>query len=95
MRSHVRVVDEDGDVGYYKPGVYRHFNAAGELLYVGCSINPLARQLAHHWKRWILESVRIEIQWCKSRAQAKRLERKVIAAELPKYNVAHKPKAHP
>lgn len=76
-----------GDRGT-KTALYRHFDAAGALLYVGISLHSIERTMAHrvgaHWYRSI---ARIEIQWLPSRADAMRAEREAITNERPLHNI--------
>jgi len=70
--------------------LYRHFNAAGELLYVGISLNPFARLNGHaHMSHWSDDIVRIEIERHPSRDAAEAAERAAIAAEKPRHNFRH------
>jgi hypothetical protein len=68
--------------------LYRHFNADGDLLYVGVSLSALARQVSHRRSHWAHEIVRIEIEYCADRKEAERLEALAILAEKPRYNVS-------
>ena len=70
--------------------LYRHFDADGRLLYVGISLNAIARLTQHrltaHWFRSI---ARIEIEWHESRELAEAAEREAIKQERPAHNVVH------
>jgi predicted GIY-YIG superfamily endonuclease len=70
--------------------LYRHFNASGELLYVGISLNSVAR-LAQHRDRsaWFGEIVRIEIEAFETKEAAIQAEIIAIWKERPKYNIRH------
>jgi hypothetical protein len=67
--------------------VYRHVNAAGETIYIGCSINPMARFGMHRGKSpWATQVVSIAIEWFPSQDAALAEERRLIATEKPIYN---------
>lgn len=68
--------------------VYRHFDAAGLLLYVGCTANPLARTSNHASQaRWFRQVVRIEIEHFDSDNEAMAAEAEAIRSERPLFNV--------
>lgn len=71
-----------------RAALYRLYNAAGELLYIGMSDNPSRRFVEHAtsqpWRRKI--SVRETGAWYESRAEAHEAEMKAIRAEAPRYN---------
>lgn len=72
-------------IKYY--AVYRHLNAAGETLYIGCSSNPFMRFAGHLSKSsWVTDVVGVEIQWFQSRDEALREEKRLILAERPPNN---------
>lgn len=68
--------------------VYRHFDAAGALLYVGVSLSAIQR-LAQHAdnSHWFAQIARVEIQNFNSREEALAAERRAIADESPKHNI--------
>lgn len=70
--------------------LYRHFDKDGRLLYVGISLNAVARLAQHrgvaHWFRSI---ARIEIEWHPTREDACAAEIEAIREELPMHNVIH------
>lgn len=68
--------------------LYRHYDTAGTLLYVGISLNAMARTVQHRdASRWYDESVRMEIQRFPSRRDLLLAEREAIRKEKPKYNI--------
>jgi hypothetical protein len=70
-----------------KGAVYRHINAAGETLYIGCSINPMARFMTHRSQSsWATEVVRIDVIWFATHAEALAEELRLIRAEDPPHN---------
>lgn len=70
--------------------LYRHFDAAGVLLYVGISDAPVDRGKDHaRYSDWVQYAARIEAEWLDSRQAAEREERKAIRTERPIFNVAH------
>lgn len=68
--------------------VYRHFDSAGALLYVGVSLSTIQRlgQHADH-SAWFKSIARVEIQHFETRELALKAERDAIIAENPKYNI--------
>lgn len=75
-----------------RTAVYRLFDANGELLYVGCSLNPPARCEKHSkHKPWWHEVADRADEWHDTRAEAEAAEKLAIQTENPKYNVCHTP----
>lgn len=69
--------------------VYRVFNVAGALLYVGISDNPKRRFAQHHdEKYWWVDVARWEITWFPDRETALAEEARAIVEETPAYNLA-------
>lgn len=69
--------------------LYRMFDAAGQLLYVGISARALGRWEAHrHDKSWWSEVDRITVEHFPSREEALAAETAAIIAERPRYNIA-------
>lgn len=73
--------------------VYRHFDATGQLLYVGCAANPSAR-MGQHVSRspWATSVTLITVQWHPNKAAALEAETAAIAAESPVFNRLHHPR---
>lgn len=70
--------------------LYRHFNSAGMLLYVGVSLNYLVRTSQHaSTAEWYEEVVNITIEAFQNREAALKAEKKAIKNENPKYNQHH------
>lgn len=71
-----------------KPGyVYRAFDAAGELLYIGCTIKPSSRFTQHQSEKdWWPEVASITLECHESREAALSVERVAIAKERPRLN---------
>jgi predicted GIY-YIG superfamily endonuclease len=69
--------------------LYRLYDADGALLYVGVSVNPVAR-LIHHKraKDWYHDIAKIVIEKHATREAAYAAERKAIREENPKHNMA-------
>jgi len=67
--------------------LYRHFNAEGQLLYVGVSLRSMKR-LAEHKNNsdWFNEITRVDIEHFSDRKTAMDAERKAVQEENPKYN---------
>lgn len=75
--------------------LYRHFDAAGNLLYVGISIQPFTRTEQHSRnKQWWPSIATISIEWFDDREAALTAERDAIANEYPRHNVVHVPTAN-
>jgi predicted GIY-YIG superfamily endonuclease len=78
-----------------RPGaVYRHYNAAGDLLYIGSSYDPAKRIGGHRcdprsW--WSREIDTIKVQWFDTIREARNAEKRAIEAEQPPYNKLHNP----
>lgn len=72
--------------------VYRFYNAAGELLYVGKTVDVAARFAQHAAsKDWWpeVEMRRTLVTWHPSEAEALRVEEREIKTTLPRYNRQH------
>lgn len=79
-----------------RTALYRHFDADGRLLYVGISLNAVARLCQHRRDaHWFGDIARIDIEWHPSRTAADKAEREAIVAECPLHNVAHAPTLDP
>lgn len=67
--------------------LYRHFDAAGQLLYVGISSLSTVR-LGQHRSRapWFEQIATITIERFKTEESARNAERNAIAAERPQFN---------
>lgn len=80
---------DDGVVDLNKPGyLYRHFDKDGALLYVGVSINAVARLGQHkQGSQWFGEISHIEIEKWPTMRAALREELAAIAIECPVHNV--------
>lgn len=76
-----------------RTALYRHYDAAGNLLYVGISDCLSKRDKSHsatsHWHHKVN---RTETVWCSCREHAKALEAVAIRFEGPQFNVCHTPK---
>jgi len=69
--------------------VYRHFNQAGELLYIGAAQNGFKRLLIHRDKSfWFHEVAVVTIEHFATREEASAAEHSAIASENPRYNVS-------
>lgn len=75
-----------------EPGfhLYRHFDAAGQLLYVGVSINALTRLAAHRQSaHWFWRIAKVEVTNWKTREASLAAERRAIRDEGPLFNIVH------
>lgn len=68
--------------------VYRCFDAEGQLLYVGCSINPYKRVAEHRVEHhgWVWYLARFTVTVYPDRASAEWAEREAIRTENPLWN---------
>jgi predicted GIY-YIG superfamily endonuclease len=70
--------------------VYRVYDLAGNLLYIGVSVDPDARFRNHKNRaEWTGKHHHHELTWYLNRADAEAAETAAIKAEHPKYNVQH------
>lgn len=70
--------------------VYRMYNAAGDLLYIGCSPDPCGRWQEHSkFKPWGRTVTTISVEWFDSKAEALEAEKAAIQAEAPEWNIHH------
>lgn len=76
--------------------VYRFFNSAGDLLYIGTT-EDFARRSAQHraLREWWPEVASHTIEEHSTRQAAEQAERAAIFAENPRYNVADHPQHRP
>lgn len=68
--------------------VYRIYNAADELLYVGITNDLIIRWIGHRSDKlwWRTEAHRYDVRWYPDRDVAKAEEKQAIITEGPKYN---------
>jgi len=72
--------------------LYRHFDSAKNLLYVGISLSTVSRLSQHRRSsRWADEIASIEIERFPNLALAAEAEKHAIIVEKPKWNQVHKP----
>ncbi|MER8158139.1 hypothetical protein [Streptomyces sp. NPDC094472] len=71
--------------------MYRLYDAAGTLLYIGSAYDPEARCKAHRNKPWWPEVARRAEEWFDFRGCAYKEEMKAIASEGPKHNAMGSP----
>lgn len=70
--------------------LYRHFNAAGELLYVGISLTATKRMSEHsRASKWFGEVANISVTHYPDRESALTAEAHAIKTEKPKHNSKH------
>jgi len=74
--------------------LYRHYDAANTLLYVGVSLNALLRLQQHKTSHWFDDITRVDIQKFASRQEVLEAERVAITSEHPVHNIKRpKPKS--
>ncbi len=67
--------------------VYRIWSASDELLYIGCSVNPLSRIMEHSkYKAWCVAIDRVTVQWFDNKPEAQAAEKAAIQSENPTWN---------
>ena len=67
--------------------VYRFFDSAGILLYVGCTSDPKKRCVCHRTQStWAMQIERVNVKWFPGWLQAARAEAEAIMNERPKHN---------
>jgi predicted GIY-YIG superfamily endonuclease len=75
--------------------LYRHFDKAGTLLYIGVTLDPLRRTIAHRTRaHWWAEVATITLERYADRRTALEAEVAAIKAERPTHNV-HKNRIAP
>lgn len=73
-----------------KTALYRHFDAAGALLYVGISVSAASRLEQHmRGSEWAAEITAVRIEYLPTREAALSAERAAIIAEVPAWNKAY------
>lgn len=78
---------EESVVNIRECSVYRFFDSAGALLYVGRSVSPSKRKQGHKSKAWYELIARTEVQQFPSVALADEAERMAISSEHPLHNL--------
>jgi predicted GIY-YIG superfamily endonuclease len=66
--------------------LYRHFNEAGELLYVGVTCNFISRGATHRAASWARDVHKITLERFSKRSEALAAEAEAIRFEGPKHN---------
>ena len=84
-----RVVDGAAEVKE-RTALYRHFDAYGDLLYVGISLSAVARLAQHKSAPWFQDITDIKVEWFDDREDAEIAEIQAIRTEFPEHNVIHR-----
>jgi predicted GIY-YIG superfamily endonuclease len=85
-----RMADKHCTPGNTNHNLYRFYDVAGKLLYVGITSNPRLRFAQHRkLKPWWNDIATREIVHYRSRAELAAAEIKAIKKERPLYNIAH------
>ena len=66
--------------------LYRHYDAAGKLLYVGVTVAPDRRLRSHKKSSWYARIAHVALQWIATRSEALAAEEAAIKAEKPAHN---------
>lgn len=75
-----------------RTALYRHFDADGKLLYVGISLNAVARLSQHKLHAdWFDQIANVTVEWLESRVAALDAEIRAIRTESPAWNKAGRP----
>lgn len=69
--------------------LYRYYNEADLLLYVGISWNAFSRFHGHKRKAWFSDILKITIQQFPTRKALLLAEHAAIVAEAPQFNIQH------
>lgn len=78
---------EDNHTCMTKTALYRHYDQAGVLLYIGISLCALTRTQQHRRQAaWAYDIVTVKIEWFETRQEAEAAEYKAIKTEKPKHN---------
>lgn len=86
----VKLIDARRAPGVTAHSLYRFFDAAGKLLYIGITGNPRLRFAQHRKaKVWWNDIATREIVHYKTRVDLMAAEREAIIRERPRYNIAH------
>jgi hypothetical protein len=73
--------------------LYRHYDKEGTLLYVGISLNPVARLQQHRrGAHWFYDIARIDVEYFATRDDAIQAEAATIVSEHPLHNLVGIPK---
>lgn len=90
MASQADKSDDPDAVRVGRTALYRHFDAAGVLLYVGVASDPTLRAEQHAGKSpWFRFVDHTDTEWHATRGKAMAAERRAIAAESPVFNQTH------
>jgi hypothetical protein len=82
---HSRIPTRVADVPHF---VYRCYTAAGELIYVGCSVAPIQRMDQHRANAWWFDQVaRVRYVVYPNKDYALYKEREAIGEENPRWNI--------
>lgn len=73
-----------------RTALYKHYNEAADLLYVGISVRP-GERLSEHLagSHWADEIAHVSLEWFATREDAEKAERIAIRDESPWHNIAH------
>lgn len=71
--------------------LYRHFDISGKLLYIGSSLNWIARLKGHKQSRWFGRIAKVTVEMFPDHRAALDAEREAIKRELPEFNTQHHP----
>lgn len=74
-----------------RTALYRIYDKAERLLYVGISLNPEVRVRQHSRHPWWAEVTEVTVEWFDGREAAKDAEWNAIADEDPVHNITRPP----
>jgi hypothetical protein len=75
--------------------LYRHFDADGNLLYVGISLSALTRLYAHGKAAWYNDIKNVTIENYPTKRMALDAEKNAIKTEKPMHNIMHNKEVDP
>lgn len=76
-----------------RTAVYRHYDADGRLLYIGCSCDPFSRFAVHRSvSSWAHDVANMSVEWFPDRETALCAEKAAILTEKPPHNSGWKQK---
>lgn len=84
------MADGDRDANR-RTAVYRMYDKAGALLYVGIAFDPLSRWRQHQLAPWFGSVVERWVEWYPTRDEAAAAEKEAIRMESPLHNVVDHP----
>lgn len=74
-----------------RTALYRVYDSAGALLYIGISFKPLIRLADHRrTKHWFGDAAKVTFEYFANRAEAEMAEIQAVTTENPQHNIRFK-----